>query len=350
MKDEPTALVNLLSEPIKSKMIEAQAVVKAELDNLKTRFDSQGVYDFAAIKSKVDDIITRFSRLYLYAATISNELGSNARFRTTLDQGARLQQGFDIFLAQEKRMLELDNQRLKVANDGALGSKRLDAPTLVFLLQQFQMLVTEANNSALAEEANQFNDLLKVYNAMQSKINELVKSFDVTQANQKRNFLAVMGKDRKDLVNGDWNQYLDDETINNNDNPNLAGNPPDAVRFFDNVVGPNDPTAWALFYMFNKNPGGGFEGPLERLYGIDRPTTQMWTAGNPNKLVVNFRDAWNAFGTQLGDTVSQINQQSQVLSNKINSAEKEKNRYFEQANGALTKLYDVMNNVTRGIT
>lgn len=283
-------------------------VFKQEYQNLLTRMNTMGVFNLTDINNKIDEIQKRFTRMREFALCYArndptNTTGAFTGIPSVLDNGAGFKRAYDIFMAQERRVLEMDNQRLKLANEGTIGSKKLDAPTLVYLFQQYTMLQVEAINNALGEEVNQFNAVLKLYQAMQSKINEIVKAFNPSKSDQTRNYLG---------------QEQNDVAVDGTDKLRLN---------FEQGV-----------FQFH---------PLEIIYGIDRPRQDM--GNNNGKYNRFYRDGWNAFSTQLGDRVTQFNQESQILMNKVNSTEKEKNRYFEQANSALSKLYDVMNNVARAI-
>lgn len=285
-------------------------VFKGELDNLKTRIASTGIYDINDIKSKVDEIEKRLNRAWEFMLGIIRNnptyasLGNyDANRPSTDDNGANFEKAYKIFMAQEKRMLAVDNQSLQLAASGTIADKRMDAPTLIYLFQQYSMLKVEAENSANSEEVNQFNVLLKLYQSMQSMINEIVKKFDPKKSDEKRGF--------------------DGSTSRN------SANLPTIARMFEDLWGT----------QIN---------PMEYLYHITRPKQDMVEqAGNPYKYNLFFRDGWNAFSTQLGDVVTQLNQESQILMNTVNTQDKEKNRHFDLANNALSKLYDVLNNISR---
>ena len=68
--------------------------------------------------------------------------------------------------------------------------------------------------------------------------------------------------------------------------------------------------------------------------------------GNLN---TKLKDTWNAFNSSLSDTVSQLNQQSQLKMNDINSATKQKDRHFDLANNSLSKMNDMIQTIARGL-
>lgn len=58
---------------------------------------------------------------------------------------------------------------------------------------------------------------------------------------------------------------------------------------------------------------------------------------------------WSGYGTRLSDTVTLINQETQIQMNAISTLEKEKNRYFEMGNNALAKLNEIVQSIARSI-
>lgn len=87
--------------------------------------------------------------------------------------------------------------------------------------------------------------------------------------------------------------------------------------------------------------------PLETLRGITRP--QFEIVNNEGQLIRYKSSAWSNMATQLSDAVTVINQETQIQMNAISTAEKEKNRYFEMANNALSKLNEVVQSIARAV-
>ena len=88
--------------------------------------------------------------------------------------------------------------------------------------------------------------------------------------------------------------------------------------------------------------------PLEALRNISRPTHDM--IHNSNNTQNSFlKTQWEAFGTQLSDAVSLINQNTQIKMNDINSANRQKNRHFDLANNALRKMADTVQSIARAL-
>jgi hypothetical protein len=85
---------------------------------------------------------------------------------------------------------------------------------------------------------------------------------------------------------------------------------------------------------------------LEKLRGITRPLDDMYE-NNVNQLNEFLKPHWDAFATQLSDTVTLLNQESQIKMNDINSMDKQKNRHFDLANSALSKMNDMIQNIAR---
>ena len=116
--------------------------------------------------------------------------------------------------------------------------------------------------------------------------------------------------------------------------------------------------------MFDDGFGGNSGGhPIENLRNILRPDNDLidfvpgvLTQGTPGRLVTTpivnslnrfSQNAWNIYGTRLADAVTQINQQSQILTNEISSLNRERNRHFDLANNALRRLNDSLQTIAR---
>jgi hypothetical protein len=56
---------------------------------------------------------------------------------------------------------------------------------------------------------------------------------------------------------------------------------------------------------------------------------------------------WEGYGQTLADAVTLLSQDSQIKMNDVNSLDKQKNRHFDLANGALQKLSEILNNIAR---
>ena len=107
--------------------------------------------------------------------------------------------------------------------------------------------------------------------------------------------------------------------------------------------------------MFSEDMSGGVlpdeEHPLEALRGIERPLQGEILIFDNNGVRYRYQaftqSAWNLFSTQLADSVTLINQQSQILTNDISSSNQEKNRHYDLANGSWRRLNDLLTTISR---
>lgn len=217
-------------------------------------------------------------------------------------------------------MLALDNSKLATVQTGSLENKKLDVPNLVFLLQLNYNLMAEAKVTADTEEINQQNALLQVYGQMQQLVNDVSKSFGTDQE-QTRN------------INGsDDVQYAE----------SLPASRKMLISMFEDYLATNGAGSSGTRVMH----------PIEKLRGITRPLQDMMEQkhtdnGRLDKINEFRKTQWDSFNTQLSDTVTLINQENQIKMNDINSMNKQKDRHFDLANSALSKMFDTIQNIAR---
>ena len=331
---------------------DARDAFKSQLDILKEQIANSSIIAPADIQEKVDEIRGRFNRLFAFYNVREptpetwqhNNGGTNqvTVYADVISSDATLasaNRGYSVFLAQEKRIAELAEGRMKLVRaDGVLNGKKLDVPYLVYKFQSLYNLSLEAQVVAETEEVNQQNDLLKTYAAMQDLINRTLSAY--TKADDtKKAVLGLGDRQTAEIKQDEWKVFS---------------------MFEDFLSGSHqDPTgAWV----------GGQKHPLEVLRGITRPTMNLFrnAAYDPNgdtdddgpdtdqdnpstnyDLELFTYMQWNSFGTRLSETVTIINQNSQIKMNDINSMDKERNRHFELANNALAKMADILANIAR---
>ncbi|MBE7200828.1 MAG: hypothetical protein INR70_23915, partial [Parafilimonas terrae] len=81
---------------------------------------------------------------------------------------------------------------------------------------------------------------------------------------------------------------------------------------------------------------GDYKHPLEKIYNITRGKDDF---GDKTA------NQWGTYGQQLSDRANTLNQQSQVLMNKYNSDTKAKDRFYDMANTALSKMNDAIQKI-----
>ena len=282
-----------------------------QLDNLNLRLDDMAVFSKTDIEEKVDDIKARYDRANAFKNYPAQ--GSATNFKST-DDDATIIAGYAKFIEQEKRIRDLDNAKFDISRTGAVQDKSLDVPNLVFLFQLYANLQTEAIVSSETEEIQQQNKFLQDYSAMQAIINRTLKVFDDTGDDAAKEKHRILDKADEGVVS----------------EPDLS-----VIRIFEednNGTHPSHPIE--ILRGLPRRPDGEF------LRGTGSDSNK---ASNTNWL----KTQWDAFATELSDSVSLINQETQIKMNEINSMDKQKNRNFDLANNALRKMTDMIQTISR---
>jgi hypothetical protein len=291
-----------------------------QLNFIKNKIvNNMAIYSMADIVKATKEIETRFKRAYEFGNVPAeiNSLDTNpkqTRNVVSLDGGATIREGYKAFIQQELKLRDLQRQRDELASSGFANGKQLDVPTLVFLLQLQYNLTTEAKSTAETQEINQQNALLKTYAEMQRIVNHTVKNFNHKDNEDDR---AVFGFDG---------------------------------THFTSEIGDADAKVLSMFEDYISAANVSARHPLEKLRGITRPLEDLYvnaSVATNHRLNEYLKPHWDAFNTQLSDTVTLINQESQIKMNDINSMDKQKNRHFDLANSALQKLNEMIQNIAR---
>lgn len=315
-----------------------------QLEILKDQLATMAVVSAAEIQKKVSELRTRFERAFQFwdvkAPSTSNVWMENPphnvpAYRDVISLDGDLSginRGYQIFIAQERRIAELAEARMNLVRDnGVLNGQKLDVPYLVFKFQSLYNLSLEAQVVMETEEVNQQNDLLKTYAAAQDAVQQTLAGFSK----------ASEGKAR-------WqNRGADD--------------------YYYMALPPNQEEGAKqrkLIGMFESSLGTGQKHPLERLRNIERPLYNILQDDpddgdgifddpddNPEDKNFDLQEyshtQWSTFSTRLSETVTLINQNSQIKMNDINSMDKQRNRHFELANNALSKMADIIASIAR---
>lgn len=203
------------------------------------------------------------------------------------DGNQALQQCYRNLISQERQLLSLAESRASLAQTGKLAgsTQHLDVPNLVYLFQLQANLTGEAKLRADTEELNQINALVKLYGVAQNMVNRILKDND---SSGKGNISPSGGMTREEKEAGVF----------------FAGGAPHPIEIiYSNISHPND--------------GFGAR-PYER---------------------------WGKLSTQLSERVTLINQESQIKMNSVNSSTKAKDRNFDLANNALTKMNEIVQKI-----
>lgn len=319
--------INNMSTPMGA---DDKKVFTDQLANMKLQLATMKIFSLSEIKTQVDAIEARFKRAEAFAgnweSTPRQVIGPGDDDPpvyyyqdnvVSLDNGATIARGYQIFIAQEKQLLALQNKRLEIAGLRATpeGERpipgNLDVPTLVYMLQLNYNLQGEAKVAIQTEEINQTNALLKTYAEMQRLVNDTIKEFDVKKQEESRSILGA-------------------------DGDKGPGNIGSAAVFQQNPV----------LAMFDKWHTRQLH-PIEELKNVSRVTQEMSANFANNTLKEWTKATWDTFGSQLADRVTLINQESQIKMNEVNSLDKQKNRHFDLANNALAKMSEILQNIAR---
>ncbi|WP_341367306.1 hypothetical protein [Yoonia sp. BS5-3] len=314
-----------------AEIAEFKAVFADQIENIETRAAESRFFALAEIQTRVEAILARANRANEFFITVENPPEQFIRNGVALsDQfinvnapdGADTSQSgilasFNVFIAQETRIRDLDNQRLQLAQTGLLSTGRaLDGPNLIAIFQLNYNLTREAEVNAETEELNQQNALLQVYANIQQLVNDALREFATGEdgAEEERNILGI-----KD----------DDQGIST-----LTATQRNLIAFVEDLLVGQSTVSH----------------PIESLRGINRPTLDIIANGDGDEegtLNTFSQNALNIFASQLADTVTQINQESQILTNEISSINRERNRNFDLANNALRRLNDTLLTIAR---
>ena len=274
----------------------------------------------AAIRERCERVV-EFTTFVRHQRFITEDAADDSIWLdySSLDNNKVIAAGLENFLAQERRILQVKQQRQSLFQNSA----GMDLATLISALQLTYNIQKEAEVAIMTEELQQQNALLRDYAEMQRMVNDVLKEFTGDDAStQVRN------------ITGSTGEILD----------NVDGSGPSdfSVRERRAVI------------MFSEDFSGAAEGekhPLEVLRGIERPLHNEADAGILAGPVIKYQpftqSAWNLFSTQLADSVTLINQQSQILTNDISSSNQEKNRHYDLANGSLRRLNDLLTTISR---
>ncbi len=231
-------------------------------------------------------------------------------------------------MSQEKQILNLAVSAYQQSTGvnpltGAAATvvNNLDAPNLVFEYQLNANLTQQAVISADTQQLNQLNALLTSYNDMQNYVNATLAQFG-TDTNQSLG-LQVAG----------YNGHLDTNNV-----------PMERViTMFD--------TSAANGASVVGNPN-----PLETLYNLyPRPTLTM-----VNKLSIPgtieytlgsqyLKSQWASFGEQLSGVITQLNEQSQILTNTVSNLTTQMNQHFDLGNNALSSMSNMIQQIGRNL-
>ncbi len=288
----------------------------AQMELLKSFVDKNALISESNIQAEIDAIVERFTRMHTFEQAITSfdadySVGDNTM---SLDNNETMRAGLQVFLDEEKRVLEAKNERL--AQVSVAGVK--DLASLISVLQLTYEIQREAEVAISTAELEQLNGLLSDHAEMQRLVNDALKDFSTGEdANEEQR--DILGNESVGQVN-----LIEDD-------PNLTNKEKLALAMFE-------------------SSGVTKAHPLETLYGITRPTQNIMNSRADRTevdLIAKSQSDWNIFQTQISDAVTLVNQQAQILSNDVSTFNQEQNRHFEMANTALKRMMDMINSIAR---
>ena len=262
-----------------------------QLQNMKARIADGAIFDLQQIGLTANEINTRFDRAREFSLGVQN--ATNGVF-TGLDRETLLS-GYTEFITQERRILAADNRAIQLAKLAALGIPTLDLPQLIVELQTLFEDIAIAERDIVTEDTRQHNALLRDFSVMIGRLGDTIAATDPTE-------------------------------------------PEDETAF----VGINNDRVASLFNAELGAPRGLH--PLEVLNGLeDRTTFDLGFFGNTELR----RDEWENLRNQLNDTVTTLNQNSQIRQNEISQKNSQANRHFEIVSDTIRRLFDLLQTIGR---
>ena len=279
---------------------------------------------------------------YDIPVTTSGKTGVNSTNQSTIASG------YGKLISAERTTLSLQNQMDQVAKSQTISTgtagvdKSLDLPTLIFFMQFYTNLIKEQQVNASTEMVNQQNQLLNAYSQIQTLVNNAQSRFNAKEQTEERDLFG-------NLVDGSqtYTKVYIGSLVDPATNAPISQSTYNVMSMFDSVLSNGNSR--------NNGTNNTVLNPIEKLFNIKRPTQKLFEVGNDGrggvyKTTAYTSTAWNSYGTSLSSAVTQINQQTQIMMNNINTLDKEKNQHFDLANNCLTKMNELMASIGRNIT
>lgn len=349
---------------------EVKALFTQQLENLKTRLDNCGVFDAQALVDAANEIKTRFDRLMAFAIgktaqtvdetksiTISaDSVGTvnvwnfpNTQFKknvVSLDDNKTIIEGYDKFVDTEKRNLQVDNLKIYLGNINGIRPKALDVSRIIFLLQMAYNLAKETQSDQGAEELRQQNRYMQDISAIK-QILQTTRSQFGTKSDEYRAILGLgnltgdVANDMTSLTEEQrlaismWEKQIPQkkhpiETLRNlGDRPTIEVFHTGTGGSYYRITSQHDGSTNAYsngYFVIRKINGGYFAyaGAVKRLAG-----------------------SWDQEAQKISDRTTLVQQDAQIVQNKVSNLDKEKARHFELANNAVNKMFDMLQSILR---
>jgi hypothetical protein len=296
-----------------------------ELQLLQTQLASQAIVSDTQISTDVQAITARFTRAAAFwtgsnanpaaaPTTLTNSTAGAASLSSgvmSVDGNAAISQTYTTLIQQEQQILATETNASNVATSGLIGGVTPDVPTLIAYFQMNTDATEQAEITSDTSELQAINDELQEYSQMQALVNTTLEQFTASSTSTSAATLAGAAS-ASDLT----------------------------------------PAQLAVAEMFDSTTGTT-PSPLDLLLGIARPTlnTLEATGTTPGSALGPYTQTqWNSFNTSLSNAVTQLQQQSQILTDNINEETQEQDNEFDLGNDALSKMSDMIDEIGRGLS
>ena len=349
---------------------EVKALFTQQFENLKTRLDNCGVFDPQALVDAASAIKTRFDRLMAFAigktaqtvsesksvdisadsvGTVTVNNYPNALFQknvVSLDDNATLIEGYDKFVDTEKRNLQVDNLKIYLGNINGIRPKSLDVPRIIFLLQMSYNLAKQTQSDQGAEELRQQNRYLQDIAVMKIMIQSTRSTFG-TKSDEYRPIVDLPNQDGD--TSNDMSSLSTEERLAISMWENLVPKTKHPIETLRNL---NDrPT----FQIFHTGYTGTYSGNNSQYNGSTNSyTNTFYTIRKINGTYYMYAGAisrlastWDQYAQKVSDRTTLVQQDAQIVQNKVSNLDKEQARHFELANNAVNKMFDTLQSILR---
>jgi hypothetical protein len=250
----------------------------------------------------------------------------------SLDNNVTINNGYQLFIEQERRLAAWQKQKLELAKYGVFGGKTLDGAMLVATFQTMTSEIVDALLTMQTEEVEQQNRLLQDTALFQEQINYTLSLFDPSKADSQK--LGFGGGDEGSRDTAQWS--MEQVRAIAMFTSGLAGQPHPLEKLqklerplFEIISQPT-----AVDQHYTGDYVNGFYS-FEIVYPDTTDAAQEW------EFITYFKTAFDTWATSVTDYITTLNQNAQVSTNESNSLTKQKAAHFDAAVnmfGVLQKL------------
>ncbi len=348
---------------------DVKTLFKQQLENLKTRLDNCGVFDPQALVDAANEIKTRFDRLMAFAIgktakaiartdQVSISADSVGTVTVTgypnkllnenvasLDDNATIIEGYNKFVDTEKRNLQVDNLKIYLGNIDGIRPKAVDVSRIVFLLQMAYNLAKESQSDQGAEELRQQNRYLQDIAYMKQMI-QTTRGLFGTASDERNGLLGLPDKNStandmtslssKDLLAVSmWTNGLTQYEHPIEKLRNLGSRP--SLELLHTGIS-------ASYFGVDDQFDGSTNTYKNKYYTIRKVSGSYYAYGG---VISKLAGTWDQYAQKISDRSTLVQQDAQIVQNKVSNLDKEKARHFELANNAVNKMFDMLQGILR---